>query len=389
MKKIIYISRLFSGFQKSVSEGKWKPSGATTIFKFFHFAKKNFELEVFFTHRDKSIKNFKIKKKKLRNFFKLSWLIELPEKNFFLISDIIHLIYDFIIFFKILKRKPSIIYATNQNLMLAVLFKLFTNYPVVLRVMGVFDVMRTKKNLKDYLFQLLYKVQFDLVVITEDGSGTEEWANQTLNKFSKKLILINGVDKVLKIKKNRKYYSDILFVGRLESGKGIKEFVQNIIYLSKKIKIKVGIIGSGPDKKLAYNLLKKNNINFFINENVPHHQVMKYFANTKIYVSLNKRGNISNTNLEAFNNNCTMLIPNFNSPLGEVIDKSTKLLFTNETVFYYDFDKKYNLAKKIIFLLKNDKLRKIRKKNLFKIRKFFLTGWHERIKEEILEVKKL
>ena len=100
--------------------------------------------------------------------------------------------------------------------MLAVLFKLFTNYPVVLRVMGVFDVMRTKKNLKDYLFQLLYKVQFDLVVITEDGSGTEEWANQTLNKFSKKLILINGVDKVLKIKKNRKYYSDILFVGRLE-----------------------------------------------------------------------------------------------------------------------------------------------------------------------------
>ena len=41
-----------------------------------------------------------------------------------------------------------------------------------------------------------------------------------------------------------------------------------------------------------------------------------------------------------------MLIPNFNSPLGEVIDKSTKLLFTNETVFYYDFDKKYNLAKK-------------------------------------------
>ena len=148
MKKIVYISRLFSGFQKSVYEENWKPSGATTIFKFFDFAKKNFQLEVFFTHKDKSIKKFKIKKKKLRNFLKNSWLVEQPEKKFFLISDIFHLIFDFIIFFKILKRSPSIIYATNQNLILAVLFKFFTKCPVVLRVMGVFDVMRTKKKYK-------------------------------------------------------------------------------------------------------------------------------------------------------------------------------------------------------------------------------------------------
>ena len=50
-KKVVYISRLFSGFQESINQSYWKPSGATTIFKFFEFAKDKYNLEVFFTHK--------------------------------------------------------------------------------------------------------------------------------------------------------------------------------------------------------------------------------------------------------------------------------------------------------------------------------------------------
>ena len=84
-----------------------------------------------------------------------------------------------------------------------------------------------------------------------------------------------------------------------------------------------------------------------------------------------------------------MLLPNFSAPLGEVIDKSTKLLFTKDTVFYYDFNKKFNLAKKIMFLIKNDKIRKKKKINLINKKNFFLVSWDKRINEEILEVQKL
>ena len=385
-KKIVYISRLFSGFQESINQSYWKPSGATTIFKFFEFAKDKYNLEVFFTHRNENIDNFKIEKKKIKNFVQNSWVVYFPKKKIFFLEEINNIIRNSILFFKILRRKPKIIYATNQNLILASLFKIFTNIPVVLRVMGIFDVMREKKIFKDRIFQLFYKVNFNLVVITEDGSGTEEWSKKYLNKNTKKLILINGVDNIKKISNKTKYKSDVLFVGRLEDGKGIIKFIKNIIFLNKKEEIKVIIIGSGPRKEITEKLLKKNNINYKILENVHHKLIFNYYRNTKIYVSLNSRGNISNTNLEAFNSLCIMLLPTFKKPLSEIIDKSTKIIFDKESVFYFNFHKKYDLANKIYYILNNFKIANQRKKILKNKKRFFIKNWSERIKEELNEV---
>ena len=388
-KKIVYISRLFSGFQQGIDKNNWKPSGATTIFKFFDYAKSRSNLDIFFTKRDNQINNFLIEKRNIKNFVKDSWVVKFPIKKNPIIDDIKNIYYNLLLFFEILKRKPSIIYATNQNLILAVMFKVLTNIPIVLRVMGIFDVMRDKKNYKDKIFQLFYKIKFNLVVITEDGSGTEEWANEYLNNKSKKLILINGVDKKKKIKKNRTYKSDILFVGRLEDGKGIIEFVKNIIFLNKKRKVKVNIIGSGPQRNTAYKILKKHKVDFNILENIPHKKIFNYYKNSKVYVSLNTRGNISNTNLEAFSSSCAMLLPTFKKPLSKIIDNSTRLIFDEKSVFYFKFYKKYDLAEKIILLLENNQIRKSKRKKLDYKKKYFLNSWNDRMKQEFEEIVKI
>ena len=133
-------------------------------------------------------------------------------------------------------------------------------------------------------------------------------------------------------------------------------------------------------------MLKKNNINYKILENVHHKLIFNYYRNTKIYVSLNSRGNISNTNLEAFNSLCIMLLPTFKKPLSEIIDKSTKIIFDKESVFYFNFHKKYDLANKIYYILNNFKIANQRKKILKNKKRFFIKNWSERIKEELNEV---
>ena len=136
-------------------------------------------------------------------------------------------------------------------------------------------------------------------------------------------------------------------------------------------------------------MLKKNNINYKILENVHHKLIFNYYSNAKIYVSLNARGNISNTNLEAFNSLCIMILPIFKKPLSKIIDKSTKLIFDKESVFYFNFYKKYDLANKIYFILNNLKIANQRKKNLKNKKKFFIKNWSERMKEELNEVDQL
>ena len=84
-----------------------------------------------------------------------------------------------------------------------------------------------------------------------------------------------------------------------------------------------------------------------------------------------------------------MILPIFKKPLSKIIDKSTKLIFDKESVFYFNFYKKYDLANKIYFILNNLKIANQRKKNLKNKKKFFIKNWSERMKEELNEVDQL
>ena len=97
-----------------------------------------------------------------------------------------------------------------------------------------------------------------MVICTQDGSGGKEWMSKYLNKYTPRIILINGFN--ISVKKNElfdskifvsdKQYLKLLFISRLVKGKGCEILCDTLIKLSdSNIKIEMIIIGDGPQKK--------------------------------------------------------------------------------------------------------------------------------------------
>ena len=64
--KILFISRLFSGLEKSVIDREWKPNGVNTIYKMIEYYDQNFRhLEIILTSKDGYTSWKKNKKKKI------------------------------------------------------------------------------------------------------------------------------------------------------------------------------------------------------------------------------------------------------------------------------------------------------------------------------------
>ena len=83
------------------------------------------------------------------------------------------------------------------------------------------------------------------------------WFNESLKNNVPRYVLLNGVKKNLNIKKNLNKNIKILFVGRLETYKGILVFIKALIKVLKKQKKKyVTIIGNITLYKEALNLCK-------------------------------------------------------------------------------------------------------------------------------------
>ena len=182
----------------------------------------------------------------------------------------------------------------------------------------------------------------------------------------------------------------ILFVGRLEEKKGILEFTNS---LNKLLKIRddfsVIIIGSGVlEEKVLKFINKYPHLNIINIKKVPHNEINFFFNNAYIYVSLNKRGNLSNTNLEALNNNCAMIIPS--SQKQKDIDIYTDIFLDNKTVIRIENDDiEYALTKKLEYILSNEnKINEI-KKNISDFVHPKLISWDNRIKDELKIINKI
>ena len=412
--KIIYICRLFTGLEQSLYTKTWSPTGVPTIYKIiekldssdnnvrFILTKKDVGNGEFSTWNEKRDKSIKLKG--LRNqFYVLSGAEFFPE---FLPRKIVMILREcrqvFKILFNVFRFKPNLIYIDHANTISAGILARVTKIPVVYRIMGVYPYMRRVINggsLLNRIMKWSYAAPYKLVICTQDGSGVEGWLNNSLKKNIDREILINGVTRFNFDKKNLVEFNEIpenrfviLFLGKLEEYKGCNDFVSAIISLINKgyRDITALVIGSGSQKKILQERvrLEGQESSFIFISNLPHDEVVNAHLRSDIYVSLNKLGNLSNSNLEAMSLGSCIVLPEPNYDNG--VDVITKDLIGSSSTLYVPRGASEDyLANSLENLYLDSEKRNLFSQNILKLGNEFIPTWDERIDYEIEILKKI
>ncbi len=392
--KILYVCRAYSGFEESLKAGIWSPKGAPTIARMLSTldASNEHDLHIILTQKGNTrLANGNVKLRGLETPITLltgqaslpSWLWKFREK----FADI----YQLYKIWQITKSiRPDIVYCDRVNILPAAILSRFTRNRVIWRVMGVLENMHKASNsntLRARLSKWLWRSPFRAVICTLDGSGGGPWLNRVLRPDVPKHIMINGIEKntepdeVLSFPKD---HTKMLFVGRLESLKGVEEFLHGFYEAAKtNKKLSAVIAGDGSLKsKLIQDVSEKglHDRVHFLGSITP--APLKYTRqNCDFYVSLNKQGNLSNTNLESLSDGLPAIIPTSNSQTG--VDIDTDKLVPHNT--FYRFGKvgdQMALVKAIHFMA-NAENRRLYHKNALACAKEILPTWQERIDQEL------
>jgi len=396
MSKILFILRCYSGFEQSLINKKWDPSGAPTIAKILERAQNQYGNNVLFFSKSNNSKlnDIKARKLEIKNLKLPIYLIK-PKLYFFqftkvgkLYTELCNLLITIYYFFKF---NPSLIYTDHANIFITSLIARYLNIKIVVRVMGIKDDMRDcliSNTVYAKALRWSYRAPFSLVLATQDGAGSEIWMDKALLKNVPRKTLLNGVDtsiidKVIKIKNNiYKKKTIITFVGRLEEDKAPDKFLEAFMIVRNKIPNKVHcfIIGSGSMRdKLNKIIVKENAINdvsFYTDIN--HGHIYYLLGKTDIYISLNRFGNLSNANIEAMSLGKAIIMPK--SQVDKGIDVYTDKMIKKDAVYRVkSSDEIKEISSAIIILHSNKALRhKLESKIKFQSNKF-IYSWDQRI----------
>jgi glycosyltransferase involved in cell wall biosynthesis len=207
--------------------------------------------------------------------------------------------------------------------------------------------------------------------------------------------MINGVSKMSTKKKDKlfireKYNIDenktiILFVGRVLEGKGDREFIDAVIQLSNYTKeFHAVMICGGGDVIFLQNMLKSRGVEELVvfEKYVEQKNIMYYFQQSDIYVSLNTLGNLSNTVLEAMAaGNCIVML---GKEKETHTDESTERLVPDDVVIRINRQDIVNdLTDKLIDLIDNPEKINMYSERMEIFSNDFLWSWEERVKYEI------
>lgn len=403
MHKILYVCRLFNGFEQSMIDKIWKPTGVPTIYRVIdRLNESDIDLKVIMTVKD-GFMSYQPQHKCEIHFESFSNPVTIlhnqagnrPLKLLKIWRELVHFLH---ILLQFCLYKPDIVYLDHANVWTAGLLARFSSTPIVFRLMGVYPSMRQIVHSKGLQFpqrflRWLYKSPFDLVIATQDGSGVERWTDAVLDKNVPVKILLNGLPEPRKARKlidNRKTIN-IIFIGKLEKAKGAEEFTQAMIMLANQANhsYKFTIVGFGS----LQNKLKKcvvdsgHNALFNFIERVENKKINALLRSSDIYVSMNKLGNLSNANLEAIAAGCCMIIPQSQPSTG--VDLFTDKILLGDMVWRLEHgDEKVALFKAVsTLLLDADKLNKMARQVLEVAKE--LPSWKLRIDNEIDILRKI
>ena len=323
--------------------------------------------------------------KKIKSFFldEIKNKIQVvPYFKFLLLKDskfeyLINKVYAYIKIYFLVKKK-SIYYLDRDNLLLLYVLK-FKKGLIVFRLLGltkkIHDFILNKTSFIGFLYRKIFKSEDVLFLCSRDGSWHDSLKKNLRNENLH--ILFNGYNFQKNQKKSNKSFFKLLYVSRLENGKGLTDFIQIIEnYLNKygKKDFDVTIVGDGSLKKKLIQICNEKNIHSnvsFIGD-INHKQLDKIYSQSSLFVSLNSFGIYSNTVIEASANNLPIIALD-NKNIVDSIKDSFYLVDKN------DYDRLHD----VIFKFKIDNL--FYKKYQLKSNSFFntnISSWDKRLQKE-------
>lgn len=400
--KILYVTRLFSGLQSSLASGIWQPTGVPTIYRIIEALDRTAAVEFVLAAKDvQSTWSEKVDRiielHGLRHPIRVlagrnrfpSWMKSIRG----VLREITHAM---IVWRRCRIVQPDMIYIDHANIFVAAWLSLVTRCRIVLRIMGVYPIMRDAlrgRTFRERLLKWCYGRKYDLIICSQDGSGVELWLEKALHPSVPRLVMLNGVDRPTRAETpDTRLPADdgtktiVMFLGKLEPAKGIREFTDGFIKAWQHAPgaLHALVIGSGSLAeyvRLTFAAAGAGNALTQIDK-LPHDQVGGAFARADVYVSLNKLGNLSNANLEAMRIGKPMIIPQSQSDIG--VDVATDGLMPPDTIIRIPSASDTEALAKAILLLHSDEgERKRRAARIAATAECFLCSWHERVRREI------
>ncbi|MFC1824750.1 glycosyltransferase family 4 protein [Thermodesulfobacteriota bacterium] len=385
-------------------DGIWRPTGVPAVYKLIEgFEERNIEIKLVFTCKDYEYHWKKTKDETLRIHGLKTKITVLAGGLFFtwgprIIKGYLREIRQTYLILKIFKTfKPDIIYFDRANFIPAAFFARFFSTRVVIRMMGVGTSFLRKaisgRNIKHFILRWAFRSPFSFVICTQDGSGAESWLHQILPTKVPRAFMFNGVDYNAKERTVNTNFADlpkdrtiVLFVGRLEKLKGCEEFLEGFLFALKNDRehLHALIVGGGSLSGKLHQMVEERCISnsvTFMGE-LPHDQIIGALLRSDIYVSLNRGGNLSNTNLEAMRAGCCMIIPASQPDRG--IDIVTDEMIPNDAVFRIPGpDDTVALSEAILYFHRNKEEGVARGQAISEIAKSLIPSWDDRISKEL------
>lgn len=290
--------------------------------------------------------------------------------------------------------RPDLVYFDRGHIAAAALVSRITRTPVVWRVMGVPESMREVldwRGPRGWLWRWMLRSPFAAVICTLDGSGGGPWLERALRPSVERHVMMSGRDEgsgeggelPVEIPGGR---TIVVFVGRLESVKGIEEFLQAFALAVSEApnELHAVVVGGGSLEGSMRECARSLGIDGAITFTgaIPHVAALRLLQFADIYVSLNRMGNLSNASLEALVAGVCMVIPVSDPATGVDLDTDA-LLLRGSALRFGAVGNAGALARAILHLHRHPDERRDRAAKARATAEQHLVSWDERIGREI------
>ncbi len=332
--KILYICRVFTGLETSLTSGAWAPTGVPTIYKIMEgLAASAHDTNFVLTargigsdydtawtagdDRDVTLDGFPTPLRVLAGEHRYpAWLSRArgPLTDRRHRREIRRLYRDI---------RPDIVYVDRAHAQAGAFLARSEGARVVFRVMGVYpsmwDVLESRHRVHQHE-RAAYRAPFAQVICTQDGSGGEYWMEDALADGVPRQMMLNGHVRSVTPPAESPLLSEVpgdrivvLFVGRLEWNKGAEPFIDAMLALPSDhaARIHAVVIGTGQQKDMLTQRVQSAGAGARVTfiDRLPHSEIRAAHARADIYVSLNRLGQLSNANLEVMSDGHCMIIP--------------------------------------------------------------------------------
>ena len=316
--RVMVVARRFSGFADALANEDWQPKGVPAIGRLLEGIAAHPDLELLTVFTCKDAYEGRFRRARRMTLDPLGQVLVLPWSPRPLLArlrldgilrELSHLVRCLWLYFRF---RPDVTYFTNANFLIAGTFARLGLGRVVLRFLGLHPEQKRLATARGGLQRWFYQAPFDRVICTRDGSGGNAYLPRLLNPRTPCGILLNGVDfshadadAVARLKQEHglENCTVITFVGRLESHKGCREFVEAVLetFQGNDHRAAAIVLGDGNLRGELEALIAAapEGKRVMLLGSVPQRWVRAWLDLTSIYVPINKFGSLSNANLEA------------------------------------------------------------------------------------------